>query len=102
MNDKKNKKDIKYIIYTQDFIKGFWSYNDLTKLVKEKYEKEYEILKKVNNDKVCMTVLIIYVINKDYPEYLDELSLNFKKAKNYIKKETNKTYEQIIKEKGLN
>ena len=100
LNEK--KKNIKYIIYTQDFIKGFWSYNDLTKLVKEKYEKEYEILKKLNNDKVCMTILIIYVINKDYPEYLDELSLIFKKAKYFIKKETNKTYEQIIKEKGLN
>ena len=55
LNDKNNKKDIKYIIYTQDFIKGFWNYNDLTKLVKEKYEKEYEIFKKLNNDKVCMT-----------------------------------------------
>ena len=78
MDDNKNKKDIKYIIYTQDFIKGFWNYNDLTNLVKEKYEKEYEILKKLNNDKVCMTILIIYVINKDYPEYLDELSPIFK------------------------
>ena len=102
LNDKDNKKDIRYIIYTQDFIKGFWGYNDLTKLVKEKYEKEYEILKKSNNDKVCMTILIIYAISKDYPEFLDELSLIFKKAKYFIFKETSKTYEEIIKEEGLN
>lgn len=102
LNAKDIKKYIKYIIYTQDFIKGFWCYNDLTKPIKEKYEKIYEILKKVNNDRICMTILIIYFINKDHPELLDELLLIFKKAKDFIKNETNKSYEEIIKDEGLN
>ena len=90
------------IINTQDFIDGFWENNNETKYVKEKYKKEYEVLKKNkiinNNDKIIISVLIIYYIEKEYPELLNELSLVIKKGKIFIKKETKKSYEEIIKE----
>ena len=77
-------------------------------LKKNKYKKEFDLLKGINdtkiiiNDKVAMTVLIIYFINKEYPELLDELSLILSKAKIFISKEAKESYENIIKEIGIN
>ena len=52
------------IVNTQDFIEGFWEYNEQTKYVKEKYEKEYDLLmnnKNIKiNEKIAMKILIIY------------------------------------------
>ena len=90
------------IINTQDFIDGYWENNDETKYVKEKYKKEYQILKNNkminNNEKIIITILIIYDIEKYYPELLNELSLVIKKAKIFIKKETKNSFEEFIKE----
>ena len=101
-NNKLVKNDLMEIINTQDFIEGFWGYNEHTKYVKEKYEKEYEILIKDkilnNNEKIIITILMIYFIEKDYPELLNELSLVIKKAKIFINKETKNNYEEIIKQ----
>ena len=33
------KEDIMKIIYTQDFINGFWKINEYTEIIKEKYKK---------------------------------------------------------------
>jgi hypothetical protein len=100
-NNKLEKDELMKIINLQDFIDGFWEYNENTKYVKEKYEKEYEILKndKIlnNNDKIIITILIIYYIEKEYPELLNELSLVIKKAKIFINKETKSSFEEIIK-----
>ncbi len=89
------------IINTQDFIEGFWEYNDNTKFLKEKYEKEYEILKKdknINcNEKIILTILMIYFIEKNYSELLNELSFVIKKGKIFINKETKSNYEEFIK-----
>ena len=56
------------IINTQDFIDGFWDINEKTKIIKEKYEKEFELLNQLKvkkvDDKIIMTVLIIYFIYK--------------------------------------
>ena len=101
-NNKLVKNDLMEIINTQDFIEGFWGNNEHTKYVKEKYEKEYEILNKDkilnNNEKIILTILMIYFIEKDYPELLNELSLVIKKAKIFINKETKNNYEEIIKQ----
>ena len=87
------------IIKTQDFIEGFWDINETTKFIIEKYKKEYEGLKlKFNNDKIIMTVLIIYYLNKEYNELLKELIMIIKKAKIYIQTIANCSYEDIIKE----
>ena len=45
-NDLNNKDDFMKMINTQDFINGFWDKNEQTKIIKEKYEKEFESLKK--------------------------------------------------------
>ena len=89
------------MINTQDFIEGYWEENDYTKIVIEKYEKEFKLIKEIKNkninDKVALTLLIIYFINKEHSESLNDLMLIIKKAKLFIKKETNDTYENIIK-----
>jgi hypothetical protein len=100
-NNKLSKNELMKIINTQDFIEGFWEYNDNTKFLKEKYEKEYEILKKdknINcNEKIILTILMIYFIEKNYSELLNELSFVIKKGKIFINKETKSNYEELIK-----
>ena len=87
------------MINTQDFIDGYWEENEETKIIKEKYQKEYDILKakKIDN-KIIMTILIILFIIREHKELLDELLMIIKKAKIFIQKETNDTYENLIKE----
>ncbi len=106
-NEKKtilNDKDyIMTIINTQDFIEGYWEENEKTKNIKIKYDKEFNLLKNKNfSDNVSITVLIIFFINKEYPELLDELLMIIKKAKEFIKKATNISYEDIIKDININ
>ena len=96
------KEDIMKIINTQDFINGFWEVNKYTNIIKEKYKKEYTLLKGIKSknitDRVAITFLIIYFIDKEHPELLDELLMIIKKAKIFIFKEAKDTYENIIKE----
>ena len=70
--------------------------------IKEKYEKEYDLLRELKNknitEEIALTIIIIYFINKEYPYLLSEFSSNIEKGKNYIVKETKDTYENIIKE----
>ena len=58
------------IIKTQDIINGFWEINKQTKIILEKYKKEYKLLKALTvkniDDKVLMTILVIYYINKEH------------------------------------
>ena len=98
-----NKKDdIIKIINTQDFINGFWEINEYTNIIKEKFKEEYNLLKGIKNknitDKVVITFLIIYFIEKEHPELVDELLMIIKKAKIFILNETKETYAVIIKE----
>ncbi len=94
------------MINTQDFVSGFWDINEQTKIIKEKYEKEFESLKKIKDgkldDKIIMTILIIYFINKEHPELLKELVMIIKKGKSFIQEKTEETYENILKEIGIN
>ena len=87
-----NKDSIMKMINTQDFIEGYWEENEYTKKVKEKYKKEYEILKGLTDknidDKTAMTILVIYFINKEHSELLNDLIMIIKKANLYIQKIT--------------
>ena len=99
------KEKVMKIIRTQDFIKGNWDENNETKKIKEKYKKEYNLLIGLKdtkiNDNVAITIIIIYFIYKEYHELLSELSRLIKKAKNFIRKETNTSYEEIVKQIGI-
>ena len=95
--DLKNKDEIMLIIYSQDFIEGYWEINDKTINIKNKYDKEFNKLKNKNyNDNVIITILVIYFINNEYPELLCELMMIIKKAKEFIKKSINIKYEDAI------
>jgi len=100
------KEDLMEMINTQDFVSGFWDKNEKTKIIKEIYEKEFESLKKIKNkkidDKIAMTVLIIYFIHKEHPELLKELVMIIRKAKLFIQENIGDTYENIIKEININ
>ena len=104
--DLNKKEDLMKIINTQDFVDGFWDINERTKIIKEKYEKEFELLNQLKDkkidDKTIMTVLIIYFIHKEHPELLKELIMIINKGKNYIQEKTENTYDNIIKEIGIN
>ena len=69
--------DIKDIINEQNFVEGYWEINEKTKKIKEKYKNEFKLLKKLKNkninDNIAITILIIYFINKEHSELLNEL-----------------------------
>ncbi len=107
-NKEVNKDKVMEIIKTQDFLDGFWDVNNKTESIKKKYKKEFDLLlglKKQNNkinEKVVMTVLIIYYVNNEYPELIEEILMIIKKGKLFIKKTSNESYENIIKMANIN
>ena len=104
--DLNGKENIMKMINTQDFIDGYQEENEYTKIIKQKYQKEFDLLKGLKNkninDKIALTILIIYFINKEHSELLKDLIMIIKKGKIFIQKETKDNYENIIKEIGLN
>ena len=100
------KEELMKIINTQNFVNGFWDINNETKKVKKKYEKEFNCLKGLKDtnidDIIAMTIIMIFFINKEHSELLNELVMIIKKAKFYIQDKTKSTYENIINEIGLN
>ena len=87
-------------------MEGFWDLNEITELVKNKYNKNFNSLKEIKDktidDRVAITILIIYFITKKHSELLNELIMIMEKAKSFINKETKDSYESIIKQIGLN
>ena len=74
--------------------------------MKNKYKKNFNSLKEIKDktidDRVALTILIIYFITKKHPELLNELIMIMQKAKIFINKETKDSYESITKQIGLN
>ena len=101
-NDDNKEINIKDVINEQNFVEGYWELSKNTKKIKEKYENEFKLLKELKDknitDNVAITILIIYLINKEHSELLSELFMIIEKAKNYIVKNTKDSYENIIKE----
>ena len=110
-NDKNNKikindKDIvEKIVDTQNFVEGYWDVNEITELVKDKYKKKFNLLKELKDkkidDRVAITILIIYFISKEHSEHLNELVMIIQKAKIFINNEIKDSYESIIKLIGM-
>ncbi len=97
-----NKDDIMKIINSQNFINGFWDINNKTKIIQKKYEKEFQLLKGKNiDDIIAMTIIIIYFINKEHKELIEELVMILKKAKLYIQDKSGDSYENIIQKTGI-
>ena len=89
------------IIETQNFINGYWEIiNEQTITILEKYKKEYELLKGLKDknidDKVAITILYIYYINKEYSNLARMFIMSIKKAKLFIEKEIKCSYEEIV------
>ena len=90
------------IINSQNFINGFWDINNKTKIIQNKYEKEFKLLKGKNiDDIIAMTIIIIYFINKEHKELIEELVMILKKAKLYIQDKSGDSYENIIQKTGI-
>ena len=96
------KDDIMIIINSQNFIEGFWDINNKTKIIKKKYENEFKLLKEKNiDDIVAMTIILVYFINKEHKELIEELVMILKKSKLYIQDKGGDSYENIIKKIGI-
>ena len=54
------------------------------------------------DDKTAITILVIYFINKEHANFLNDLLMIIKKAKKFIQKTINDSYENIIKEANIN
>ena len=104
--DPNEKESIMKMVGTQNFVEGYWEENEYTKEIKNKYQKEYEQIKGIKNknmdDIIALTILIIYFLNKEYPDLISELIMIIKKAKQFISKQTKDSYDNIIKELGFN
>lgn len=91
------------MIKTHNFIKWFWSENKETKIITEKYKKEYDLIKGIKNknknisDDVAMMIIIIYFIYKEHSKLLKELSKIIKKAKIFIKNQTKRPMIILLK-----
>ena len=101
-----NDKDIvEKIVDTQNFVEGYWDVNEITELVKDKYKKKFNLLKELKDkkidDRVAITILIIYFISKEHSEHLNELVMIIQKAKIFINNEIKDSYESIIKLIGM-
>jgi len=101
---KKEELNVKKIIACQNFVEGYWDINNMTGIIKDKYEKEFKILKIIKgkniDDKVVMTAIIIYFINKEYPQLNPELNMIINKAKIYIINKSGISYENLIENIG--
>ena len=101
----KNQECVMKIINTQNFVEGFWDLNEFSEKIKDKYKRQFKLLKELKdkniNDQVAITILIIYFIKKEHKELLDELVMIIQKAELFITKSTNDNYENIIKEVGM-
>ena len=95
-NEKKQKDsgiDVNQLIMNQDVIEGFWNENKFTKdLIKyiseDKYKKINDRIKKknkVNQEmKIKYTVLVIYYLNTNYSDKINEYKFIINKAKKYL------------------
>ena len=96
--------DLSSLIMEQDSIEGFWSENEETKKL-IKFISEDKIIK-INNrikqlfegenqDKIKYTILVIYYLNNNHSDKLDEYKLIINKAIKFLKSKGLK-YEYII------
>ena len=90
--EEKVELNIKDLILTQDIFDGYWSSNPQTNALIEKqknvYDKIENILKekKIENDEIKITLLVLYYLNTDVSINKKEYSLIMKKAISFLEK----------------
>ena len=88
------------LITSQDFVNGCWKENEYTTVIKKTYIRAFNILKdefnkNLNNYKeLLFTFIVLYYLEKEKAEILDDLEYSIYKAKNYFSK-YNSSYDII-------
>ena len=103
-NDK-SKNYITKLIISQNIIEGYWDENEETKELMNIFQqaKIDQIIEKIkslnkeeeNENKIKYTILVIYYLNTEYSDKIDEYILIINKGKKYLIKQGIK-YEDII------
>jgi hypothetical protein len=101
-----DNKDITKLIISQNSIEGYWEENDETKKLinmidKDKINKINNKIKSLNKgeeneNKIKYTILVIYYLNSEYFDKINEYILIINKAKKYLLNQGIK-YEDFIK-----
>ena len=99
------KRDITKLIISQNIIEGYWDENEETKELLNIIDKDkINIIiskikslnkRKENENKIKYTILVIYYLNTDYFDKINEYILIINKAKKYLLNQGVK-YEEII------
>ena len=102
---KSEKKDITKLIISQNIIEGNWDENEETKILlniidKDKINKIITKIKSLNKGvenekKIKYTILVIYYLNTEYSDKIDDYILVINKGKKYLFSQGIK-YEDII------
>ena len=92
-NNKKGfegKVNLIKLIIEQNIIEGFWEENtEEAKIILHFYERVYNNLKKKlnkNNNKLSITFVILYYLEKEKSEILNDIEYSLIKGKNYLLK----------------
>ena len=102
---KSEKKDITKLIISQNIIEGNWDENEETKILLNIIDKDKinKIITKIkllnkgveNEKKIKYTILVIYYLNTEYSDKIDDYILVINKGKKYLISQGIK-YEDII------
>ena len=101
-----NNEDIRKLIISQNSIEGYWEENEVIKKIMKiigedkiiKINNKIKLLNKEveNENKIKYTILVIYYLNLEYLDKINEYILIINKAKKYLLNQGIK-YEIIIK-----
>ena len=101
-----NNEDIRKLIISQNSIEGYWEENEVIKKIMKiigedkiiKINNKIKLLNKEieNENKIKYTILVIYYLNSEYLDKINEYILIINKAKKYLLNQGIK-YENIIK-----
>ncbi len=91
-NDFNDNINLINLITSQDFINGNWKENEDIKIIKKTYIRIFDFIKNefnknLNNYKeLLFTFIVLYYLEKEKSEMLNDLEYSIYKAKNYFSK----------------
>ena len=90
LNNSNGNVNIMKLITSQNFVYGYWEENEITKIIKNSYQRTYNILRNqfninlTNYKELLLTFIILYFLEKEKAEFLNDLEYSILKAKNYL------------------